>query len=59
MNLSCNLCNRPFKNEDEVMYIAFSYWNELPSKVNYSISRPHEIDQESLQHVSCREKTNV
>lgn len=49
----CNLCNRPFKEDDEVMYVAFSYWHELGSKVNYSISKPHEVDQHSFQHVTC------
>lgn len=53
MTLYCNLCNMPFKEADEVMFVGFAYWHELKSAVSYSISRPHEVDQDSFQHVSC------
>ena len=56
MNLTCNLCNRPFKEDEEVMFVAYAYWHELPSKVNYAMSKPHELDQDSLQHVACLRK---
>jgi hypothetical protein len=55
MNLTCNLCNRPFKEDDEVMYVAYAYWRELPSRVSFSTTKPHDIDQDSVSHVACKE----
>jgi hypothetical protein len=53
MQLHCNLCHHEFRDGEEVMFIGYSYWHELKSKVNYSISKPHEVDQDSFAHVTC------
>ena len=56
MNLACHLCRHYFKEEDEVMYIATSYWHELGSKVNFCVSKPHDVDQKSFVHVNCNQE---
>jgi len=53
MEMYCPICNQPFREDDIVKYTAYSIWHEVPSKVNYAISKPHEVDQDSFRHSMC------
>jgi len=35
------------------MFIGLAYWHELGSRVHYSLSKPHEVQKESLCHSEC------
>jgi hypothetical protein len=54
MNLSCNLCQHSFKEGEEIMFISYAYWHSIPSRVNFGMTKPHDVDQSSFQHVACR-----
>jgi hypothetical protein len=53
MIINCIKCNRPIKTGDEIKYTAVSFYKELGSKVAYSVSTPHEADQETFRHIQC------
>lgn len=54
MNLECNICKRMFNEGDEVMFIAYAFWHAIPSRVNFGMTKPHDIDQDSIQHTACK-----
>lgn len=53
MTIHCRKCGRVLKNEDEVRYTALGYYQELRSKVVFSVSKPHEVEADSLEHADC------
>lgn len=53
MTINCRKCGRVLRNDDEVRYIALGYYQELRSKVVFSVSKPHEVDAQSLEHADC------
>lgn len=54
MNLVCNICGHAFKEGEEIMFVAYAYWHSIPSRVNFGMTKPHDINQESLQHPACK-----
>lgn len=50
---TCYICHKMFKEDDEIRAEMDAYWHELASKVNFSISRPHNVVAASLRHLSC------
>jgi hypothetical protein len=56
MTLNCSICGKAFKEGDDVRATMDSYWHILGSRVLFSITQPHNINQDSLRHVSCEEE---
>jgi hypothetical protein len=56
MKINCRKCGRPLSTGDEIKYLAFGYYQDLPSKRVFSVSKPHEVIADSLEHVDCYEE---
>ena len=53
MIVHCTSCGVAFKEEDEVRAEMDAYWHVLASRVNFAMSKPHNIVQSTLRHKSC------
>ncbi len=49
----CYICNKAFKDEDEIVGVMAAYWHTVPSRVNYSITKPHQVFKDTLHHMEC------
>lgn len=56
MMLRCRKCERVFRENDEVKAVMSAFWHELASRVNFSVTKPHDVDSETLEHVDCLEQ---
>jgi hypothetical protein len=56
MIIACSVCNKPFREDEEVRYTADSFWHELGSRIHFSVSKPHNVIRDSLRHSACEEK---
>lgn len=53
MRIHCAICSKPFREEDEIRAEMDCYWHELGSRVHYSVTKPHNVMQSTMRHVSC------
>ena len=56
MKINCQKCGRVLNTGDEIKYSALGYYQDLPSKRVFSVSKPHEVFADSLEHVDCLEE---
>jgi hypothetical protein len=55
MIIECRKCGRILKTGEEIKYTAIGAYQELPSKVIFSVSQPHDVLVDTLEHVDCLE----
>jgi hypothetical protein len=53
MLIECRKCGKILRTDDEVRYTAIGYYRELGSKRVFSVSKPHDVEPDSLEHVDC------
>jgi hypothetical protein len=53
MTVNCYICHQPFKEDEEIVGVMVAYWHELPSRVNFSITKPHHAYRDTLHHLEC------
>lgn len=51
MTKHCFLCDKPFKNNDDIVAVVRSEYKEIPSRVHFAIANPTEVYE--MQHVAC------
>lgn len=55
MTLNCADCGKRLKDGDLIEGIFRAYYHEIPSKVFFSITKPHDYLKETVMHVDCGE----
>jgi hypothetical protein len=55
MTIKCGKCGLVLTEGQEVKATMRAYYHELPSKVTFSLSQPHDVEAGSLVHVECAE----
>lgn len=53
MLIRCGKCDQPLREGQEVYGRFAAYYHELVSKVTFSVTKPHEIYADTLEHVRC------
>lgn len=53
MIIRCRACGHRIADGDEVRGTFRAFLHELGSTVLYSITKPHEVEKDSLEHVNC------
>ncbi len=56
MTVNCYICGKPFKEDEEIVGVMVAYWHEIPSKANYSITKPHQGFKDTFHHYQCEEE---
>ncbi len=55
MTVTCYVCHKPFKEDDEALVMVATYFHDIPSHIHYSITEPHHVYKDTFHHRECEE----
>lgn len=59
MIIHCAECGDILKEGEEIEGVFRAYYHDIPSKVHFSVSNPHDYLKETICHVRCGEIENA